>query len=98
MPQALLDGDLNVVGLSASFSQTFEIDLDQAIGHSFLELGDGEWRVPQLRSLLELTISGSHRDRRLRDGSDTRGRGAAHAGDQRATRGVPPPAPARCCC
>jgi two-component sensor histidine kinase len=58
-PQALLDGEHNVVGLSASFSDRFEIDPGGAIGRSFLEIGDGEWRVPQLRSLLELTLSGS---------------------------------------
>jgi two-component sensor histidine kinase len=58
-PQVLLDGEHNVVGLSASFSDRFEIDPGGAIGRSFLEIGDGEWRVPQLRSLLELTLSGS---------------------------------------
>jgi two-component sensor histidine kinase len=58
-PQALLDGDLNVIGLSASFAERFEIDPSSAIGRSFFDLGDGEWRVPQLRSLLELTLSGS---------------------------------------
>ena len=58
-PQALLDANLNVVGLSASFAESFDIDPGGAIGRPFLELGDGEWRVPQLRSLLELTVSGS---------------------------------------
>jgi two-component sensor histidine kinase len=58
-PLVLLDRDLNVVGLSAAFSRSFEIDPAGSVGRSFFELGDGEWHVPQLRALLELTVSGS---------------------------------------
>jgi two-component sensor histidine kinase len=57
-PLVLLDSELKVVGLSASFVNGFQIEAD-TVGRSFFELGDGEWNVPQLRSLLELTVSGS---------------------------------------
>jgi two-component sensor histidine kinase len=57
-PLVLLDGDLKVLGVSASFADVFQIGRD-ALGRSFFGLGDGEWNVPQLRSLLELTISGA---------------------------------------
>ena len=58
VPLVLLDGDLHVVGLSASFASSFEVDADTAAGGSFFDLGDG-WRTPQLRTLLELTVLGS---------------------------------------
>jgi two-component sensor histidine kinase len=58
-PLALLDADLNVVGLSDSFARSFQIDPKLATGHSLVELGEGEWGAPQLRSLLELTLSGA---------------------------------------
>src|ERR1700678_1975415 len=58
-PLVLLDGDLHIVGLSASFSQSFRIDPAGVAGHAFSALGEGEWASPQLRSLLELTLSGA---------------------------------------
>src|SRR5271154_670746 len=58
-PLVLLDADLNVVGLSVSFARSFQIDPDLATGHPLGELGEGEWGAPQLRSLLELTLSGA---------------------------------------
>jgi len=58
-PLVLLDSDLNIVGLSASFSQSFRIDPAGVAGHAFSALGEGEWASPQLRSLLELTLSGA---------------------------------------
>lgn len=58
-PLLLLDGDLNIVAASASFSQVFELDPPGAPGMPLAGLGDGEWDVPQLRSLLEATLSGA---------------------------------------
>ena len=57
-PVVLLDGDLNVVALSASFRRAFEVDGDAA-GRSFFALGDGEWDASQLHSLLNVTASGA---------------------------------------
>ena len=58
VPLVLLDGDLNVVAVSRSFCQAFEIDLASAPGRSIFELGAGEWDVRQLRGLLTATVDG----------------------------------------
>jgi two-component sensor histidine kinase len=58
-PLVLLDGDLNVVAASASFFKAFQIDPTGAVGEPFLGLGDGEWNLPRLRSLLTATLSGA---------------------------------------
>ena len=58
-PLVLLDGDLNVVVASASFFKAFQIDPTGAVGEPFLGLGDGEWQLPRLRSLLTATLSGA---------------------------------------
>ncbi len=57
-PTLLLDGDLDVVAGSASFSRAFQIASKTLIGKSVFALGAGEWDVPQLRSLLRLTVMG----------------------------------------
>jgi two-component sensor histidine kinase len=58
-PLLLLDGDFNVVAASASFASTFEIDPGGVPGRPLSSLGDGEWDTPQLRSLLQATMSGA---------------------------------------
>jgi len=58
-PLVLLDGDLNVIAASASFFEAFQIDPTGAVGEPFLGLGDGEWNLPRLRSLLTATLSGA---------------------------------------
>jgi len=58
-PLLLLDGELNVVAASASFSSAFEIDPASTPGRALSSLGAGEWRAPQLRSLLDATLSGA---------------------------------------
>ncbi len=58
-PLVLLDGDLRVIAASASFFTTFQIDAEGAIGQPFISLGDGEWNLPRLRSLLSATLSGA---------------------------------------
>ena len=57
-PLVLLDGDLRVVAASASFCRTFKVDPANVVGHRFSGLGEGEWDVPKLNSLLEGTASG----------------------------------------
>lgn len=57
-PIVLLDGDLAVVGASASFFRAFHIDPSTAPGLKLFALGSGEWDVRQLRSLLNATASG----------------------------------------
>jgi two-component sensor histidine kinase len=58
-PILLLDGGLHVVAASASFARGFQIDPAATDGCSVFSLGDGEWDVPQLRSLLGATLSGA---------------------------------------
>ena len=58
-PVLLLDGALNIVTASASFCRAFDIDPTAAAGREVFALGDGEWSVPQFRSLLGATVSGA---------------------------------------
>jgi len=58
-PLLLLDGDLNVVAVSRSFANAYEIDADAALGNPMTSLGAGEWDVPTLRVLLAATASGA---------------------------------------
>jgi len=58
VPLLLLDGDLQVIAVSKSFCQAFNIELAGAAGRSIFALGSGEWDSPKLRSLLGATASG----------------------------------------
>jgi two-component sensor histidine kinase len=58
-PIILLDGDLTILAASASFSRIFQLEPSAIPGGSMFALGDGEWDVPQLRSLLRATLSGA---------------------------------------
>jgi two-component sensor histidine kinase len=58
-PLLLLDGELNIIVASASFSSTFEVDAASAPGRPLSSIGAGEWDSPQLRSLLDATLSGA---------------------------------------
>ena len=56
-PLLLLDGEQKIVAASASFCETFGIAPATIQGRRLHELGDGEWNVPQLRSLINATAS-----------------------------------------
>ncbi len=76
-PSLLLNGRLEVVAASNSFSKTFQIEPSSVPGASIFALGGGEWDVPQLHSLLAATVSGAadieHYEMDLqRDGQGTR--------------------------
>ena len=58
-PILLLDGNLTVIAASESFARTFQVDPAAIGGRSMFTLGDGEWDVRQLRSLLRVTLSGA---------------------------------------
>jgi two-component system, sensor histidine kinase PdtaS len=58
-PLLLLDGELAIVAASTSFCQAFLVDPDSVTGCEIFALGEGEWDVPQLRSLLDATLSGT---------------------------------------
>lgn len=51
--------DLRVIAASTSFCRAFEIDPATVAGKCLSELGNGEWEMPKLASLLRATGSGS---------------------------------------
>jgi len=57
----LLDAGLAVVAVSNSFLLAFNLPLNEVVGRKVSELGNGEWAVPQLGSLLRATASGAAR-------------------------------------
>jgi two-component sensor histidine kinase len=58
-PLLLLDDDVVVIGASASFCNTFNLDPSTIANCKLADLGSGEWNVPQLDSLLQATIGGA---------------------------------------
>jgi two-component sensor histidine kinase len=58
-PLVLLDGELKVIAASASFCRDFQIEAESVSGKRLFALGQGEWDIPQLVSLLEGTASGA---------------------------------------
>lgn len=57
-PLIMLDEDLTVIAASLSFCRTFGLDCAILPGSSILGMGDGEWDVARLKSLLRATGSG----------------------------------------
>ena len=58
-PLLLLDDEVVVIGASASFCNTFNLDPATIPNRKLADLGAGEWDVPQLNSLLRATIGGA---------------------------------------
>ena len=58
-PLLLLDGDKRVIVASDSFALAFNLDPEEIPGRAIYTLGDGEWDVPRLRSLITATMSGA---------------------------------------
>ena len=58
-PLVLLNEQLEVQAASGSFCRSFSLDCDRVVGKELPAIGDGEWEVPQLRSLLAATAAGS---------------------------------------
>jgi two-component sensor histidine kinase len=58
-PLLFLSDDQVVITASASFCRAFEIDPATVSGKRLSELGNGEWAMPKLASLLKATASGS---------------------------------------
>ena len=58
-PLLLLDDEVVVIGASASFCNTFNLDPETIANQKLADLGAGEWGVPQLNSLLLATIAGA---------------------------------------
>ncbi len=52
-PLLVLDKDLRVIAASRSFYETFRVDSQDTQGRLLYALGDGQWDIPALRTLLE---------------------------------------------
>jgi two-component system CheB/CheR fusion protein len=52
-PMLVLDGELRVRTANESFYRAFRVAPDPTIGQRIYELGNGQWNIPRLRSLLE---------------------------------------------
>ncbi len=52
-PLIVLDANLRVNTVNPAFCKTFQVSPTQTENHSIFELGNGQWDIPQLRSLLE---------------------------------------------
>ena len=52
-PLLVLDKDLRVIAASRSFYLTFRVNRQQTQGRLLYALGDGQWDIPALRTLLE---------------------------------------------
>ena len=51
-PLLVLDKELRVIAASRSFYETFQVDRQETQGRLLYTLGDGQWDIPALRSLL----------------------------------------------
>ncbi len=58
-PLLLLDGELNVLGASDTCRKAFDFAPAPAPLGSIFALGNGEWQLPRLRSLLQATLAGA---------------------------------------
>jgi nitrogen-specific signal transduction histidine kinase len=52
-PLLVLDWDLRVTAASRAFYQTFRVSPDETLSHFIYDLGNGQWNIPALRTLLE---------------------------------------------
>jgi two-component system CheB/CheR fusion protein len=52
-PLLVLDGGLRVVSANNAFYTTFQTTADASLGRLLFELGDGQWDIPALHTLLE---------------------------------------------
>jgi two-component sensor histidine kinase len=55
-PVVVLDQNLCVTTANNAFIKTFKIDRDDILGHSFFNLGDGQWNIAELRHLIGSVI------------------------------------------
>lgn len=56
-PLIVLDEDLRIIVASHSFYKRFELTRENTQGTMFYDLGNGQWDIPELRSLLEQVTS-----------------------------------------
>ena len=52
-PLLILTADLHVQSANAAFYRTFQVDPADTVGQLIYHLGNGQWAIPELRTLLE---------------------------------------------
>jgi len=52
-PLVVLDEDLKVISANHSFYSTFEVTPDETVGNLIYDIGNRQWDIPALRTLLE---------------------------------------------
>jgi len=52
-PVLLLDGDLSVQAANQAFLHEFNVNAEETLNHRVYSLGNGQWDIPKLRTLLE---------------------------------------------
>ena len=57
-PLVLLREDLTIIAASKSFCLAFELEQSGTVGKKITDLGEGEWNVRQLNTLLQATVTG----------------------------------------
>lgn len=55
-PLVVLDTDLRVRTANSSFYRTFQVSFEETQDHFIYELGNGQWNMPELRTLLETVL------------------------------------------
>lgn len=58
-PLVILDADLRIRMVNRSFYETFAVSPKETKGKLLYELGEGEWKIPELRTLLEEILPGN---------------------------------------
>src|SRR5687768_17099751 len=59
-PFVVLDKSLRVRTANAAFYRDFHVSKEETEGRFVYELGNGQWDIPQLRTLLPQVLSNSH--------------------------------------
>src|ERR1051325_7150358 len=55
-PLLVLDDQLRVQTANKSFCKSFKISAHETVGRRVYELGNGQWNIPELRTLLEKVL------------------------------------------
>jgi PAS domain S-box-containing protein len=55
-PLLVLDSDLRIILASRAFYHMFQVEPDETLGRFIYDLGNGEWNLPALRTLLERVL------------------------------------------
>jgi two-component system CheB/CheR fusion protein len=55
-PLLVLDPDLRVVRATGAFYKTFSVPPEETLGQTIDDLGNGQWKLPELRRLLEQAL------------------------------------------